>query len=87
MDTIIEIDADILKSPGTGILSVPMSCYTGGSVLKGLQSIDLTQFSELEAMTIQVFTSFIAHHVKENAIERLAHLGTEDIDKFLGDQE
>lgn len=86
MDTIIEIDDDLMQSPGTGILSIPMSCYTGGAVLKGLQSIDLTQFEELEAMTIQVFTTFIAQHVKENAIERLAHLGTEDIDKFLGDQ-
>lgn len=87
MDTIIEVEDDLLKSPGTGILSIPMSCYTGGAVLKGLQSIDLTQFEELEAMTIQVFTTFIAHHVKENAIERLAHLGTEDLNKFLEDQE
>lgn len=86
MDTIIDIPADILNKPGVGTFSVGMSVYTAGALLKALQSVDLSQFSEMDRLTVEVFTTFVATHVKENAIEKLAALGVQDIDTFLEDK-
>jgi len=82
MDTIIEMEPE-MAAPGIGMFSLPMSLHSAGAIMKALKTVDLSTMDPLDALAVSVFTSLITIHVRENAIERLAHLGVQDIEEHL----
>lgn len=84
MDTVIEMTPE-MKKPGIGILSIPMSVFTAGTIMSAMQTIDTSSMSELEKVTVEVFVAIIAQHVRENAIEKMAQLGIADIEQHLNE--
>lgn len=82
MDTIIEMEPG-MASPGIGIFSVPMSVFTAGAIMNALKATDLSEMTTIDRLAVETFTALIAHHVQQNAIERIAHMGLQDIEEHL----